>query len=132
VWVPQGRVRVLIVDDHELVREGLKALLSRDPAIDVVGEASTGLEALELVPRVLPDVALMDLRMPVMDGAEATARIRDAYPRVQVVILSGAGDSALAKAALEGGAVSYLIKDARHDALTRAIHEAASGAAGRP
>ncbi len=128
--MPQTRVRVLIVDDHELVRDGLKALLSRDPAIDVVGEASTGLEALELVPRLLPDVALMDLRMPVMDGAEATARIRDAYPRVQVVILSGAGDSALVDAALEGGAASYLIKDARPDVLTRAIHEAAAGAAG--
>ena len=130
--MPQEQVRVLIVDDHELVRDGLRTLLSRDPFIVVVGEASTGLEALELVPRLLPDVALMDLRRPVMDGAEATARIRDAYPRVQVVILSGAGDSAAAKAALEGGAVSYLIKDARHDALTRAIHEAAAGAAGRP
>jgi DNA-binding NarL/FixJ family response regulator len=126
----QERVRVLIVDDHELVRDGLKALLSRDPAIDVVGEASTGLEALELVPRLLPDVALMDLRMPVMDGAEATARIRDAYPRVQVVILSGAGDDALVRAALEGGAISSLVKDARSDAVTQAIHEAAGRGAG--
>jgi DNA-binding NarL/FixJ family response regulator len=68
--------------------------------------------------------------MPVMDGAEATARIRDAYPRVQVVILSGAGDDALVRAALEGGAISSLVKDARSDAVTQAIHEAAGRGAG--
>lgn len=121
------RVRVLIVDDHELVREGLKVLLTRDGTLEVVGEAATGLEALELVPLVQPDVVLMDLTMPVMDGAEATARIRDENPYVQVVVLSGAGDSNLVADALDAGAVSYLIKDSNHQAVVQAIHDATEG-----
>jgi len=121
------RVRVLIVDDHEMVREGLRVLLGRDPALEVVGEAATGLEALEQVPQARPDVVLMDLTMPVMDGAAATARIRAEYPLVQVVVLSGAGDRTLVEAALGAGAVSYLVKDSGHDAVKQAIHDAASG-----
>ena len=121
------RVRVLIVDDHEMVREGLKVLLSRDQKLDVVGEARTGLEALELVPEVEPDVVLMDLTMPVMNGAEATARIRDEYPKVQVVVLSGVADTTLVEIALDAGAVSYLVKDSHHEVVIEAIHDAAEG-----
>jgi DNA-binding NarL/FixJ family response regulator len=121
------RVRVLIVDDHEMVREGLKVLLTRDATLDVVGEAATGLEALEALPSTRPDVVLMDLTMPVMDGAEATARIRDEYPEVQVVVLSGAGDSVLVEDALDAGAISYLVKDSRHEVVAQAIHDATEG-----
>lgn len=121
------RVKVLIVDDHEMVREGLKVLLARDGSVDVVGEAASGLEALQLVPVAQPDVVLMDLTMPVMDGAVATAHIRDEYPQVQVVVLSGAGDSALVEDALDAGAISYLVKDSRHEVLVQAIHDAIEG-----
>jgi two-component system, NarL family, response regulator LiaR len=121
------KVRVLIVDDHEMVREGLKVLLEREGTIDVVGEAETGLRALELVPVAEPDVVLMDLTMPVMDGAEATARIRDDYPLVQVVVLSGMGDSALIEDALDAGAISYLVKDSHHEVVIQAIHDATEG-----
>ena len=121
------RVRVLIVDDHEMVREGLKVLLARDGTLDVVGEAATGLEALDLMPRARPNVVLMDLIMPVMDGAEATARIRDEYPDVQVVVLSGVGDTVLVRDALDAGAVSYLVKDSHHEVVVQAIHDATDG-----
>jgi NarL family two-component system response regulator LiaR len=120
-------VKVLIVDDHEMVREGLKVLMERDGTLDVVGEAATGLEALELIPQARPDVVLMDLTMPVMDGAEATARIRDEYPQVQVVVLSGVGDSLLVEDALDAGAVSYLVKDSHHEVIIEAIHDATEG-----
>jgi two-component system, NarL family, response regulator LiaR len=125
--MPGQQVRVLIADDHEMVREGLKVLLTRDATLHVVGEAATGLEALELVPLTRPDVVLMDLTMPVMDGAEATARIRDEYPQVQVVILSGVGDSVLVEDALDAGAISYLVKDSRHEVVAQAIHDATQG-----
>jgi DNA-binding NarL/FixJ family response regulator len=121
------RIKVLIVDDHEMVREGLKVLLRRDRALEVVGEAATGAEALRLVPLAQPDVVLMDLTMPVMDGAEATARIRDEFPQVQVVVLSGIGDSMLVEDALDAGAVSYLVKDSHHEVILQAIHDATQG-----
>jgi two-component system, NarL family, response regulator LiaR len=122
-----GRVRVLIVDDHEMVREGLKVLLTRNPVIDVVGEAATGAEALDQVGTLQPDVVLMDLTMPVMDGAVATARIRDGHPAVQVVLLSGAADNCLVHQALEAGAISFIVKDTQHDALAQTVIDAAHG-----
>jgi two-component system, NarL family, response regulator LiaR len=123
----ERKVRVLIADDHEMVREGLKVLLQREGTLEVVGEAETGLEAVELVPAVSPDVVLMDLTMPVMDGAEATARIRDEHPLVQVVVLSGVGDPQLVEDALEAGAVGYLVKDSRHEVVVQAILDATEG-----
>jgi DNA-binding NarL/FixJ family response regulator len=120
-------IRVLVVDDHEMVREGLKVLLRSDPTLEVVGEAATGAEALDLVSLVQPHVVLMDLTMPVMDGAEATARIRDEFPEVQVVVLSGAGDTVLVEDALDAGAVSYLVKDSHHEVIVQAVHDATEG-----
>ena len=121
------RTRVLIVDDHEMVREGLKFLLASALDLDVVGEAANGREALDQVSILAPDVVLMDLAMPVMDGAEATARIRDAAPHVQVVVLTGDGGSPLAERALESGAISCVLKDARAEALTQVVRDAADG-----
>jgi DNA-binding NarL/FixJ family response regulator len=121
------RTRVLIVDDHQMVREGLRYLLTGAPDLDVVGEAANGSEAVALVNTLSPDVVLMDLAMPVMNGAEATARIRDEAPCVQVVVLTGDGGSPLVEAALEEGAVACLLKDARSEALTQAVRDAVDG-----
>ena len=121
------RTRVLIVDDHQMVREGLRYLLTRAPDLDVVGEAANGREAVALANTLSPDVVLMDLSMPIMNGAEATARIRDEAPCVQVVVLTGDGGSPLVEAALEDGAIGCLLKDARPEALTQAVREAAHG-----
>jgi two-component system, NarL family, response regulator LiaR len=121
------RTRVLIVDDHQMVREGLKYLLTRAPDLDVVGEAENGSEAVALVNALSPDVVLMDLAMPVMNGAEATARIRDEAPCVQVVVLTADGGSPLVEAALEDGAIGCLLKDAEPEVLAQAVRDAADG-----
>ena len=110
-----------------MVREGLRYLLTRAPDLDVVGEAANGREAVALANTLSPDVVLMDLSMPIMNGAEATARIRDEAPCVQVVVLTGDGGSPLVEAALEDGAIGCLLKDARPEALTQAVREAAHG-----
>jgi DNA-binding NarL/FixJ family response regulator len=121
------RPRVLIVDDHQMVREGLKFLLASAIDIDVVGEAANGREALDQVAALAPDVVLMDLSMPVMDGAEATARIRDEAPCVQVVVLTGDVGNPLAEQALESGAISCVLKDAHPETLAQAVRDAAVG-----
>ena len=121
------RTRVLIVDDHLMVREGLKILLSTAHDIDVVGEAANGAEAVELVPLTEPDVVLMDLVMPVMNGADATAHIRKAFPSVQVIALTSFADGELVEQTLQAGAVSFLLKDSRSEALVQAIRDARDG-----
>ena len=121
------RIRVMIVDDHVMVREGLKVLLSTAPDLEVVGEAATGEEAVRLVSLVEPDVVLMDIVMPVMNGAEATARIKEEYPLVQVVALTSYADGQLVEQTLAAGAISYLLKDSRPDALAQAIRDARRG-----
>lgn len=121
------RTRVLIVDDHLMVREGLKSLLSTDSDLEVVGEAANGAEAVELVSLTEPDVVLMDLMMPVMDGAEATARITESFPSVRVIALTSFADGELVEETLEAGAISFLLKDSRPEALTRAIRDAQDG-----
>ena len=121
------RTRVMIVDDHDMVREGLKFLLSTAVDLDVVGEAANGQEALALVPLAKPDVVLMDIVMPVMDGAEATVRMRQAFPDVQVVALSNYAEGELVEQILDAGAISYLLKDARPEALAQAVRDARDG-----
>lgn len=121
------RTRVIIVDDHLMVREGLKSLLSTALDVDVVGEAANGAEAVKLVPLAEPDVVLMDIVMPVMNGADATARIKEAFPSVQVIALTSYADGELVEQTLNAGAISFLLKDSRPEALVRAIRDARDG-----
>ena len=119
-------IRLLVVDDHPVVRAGMVAVLGEEDDFEVVGEAANGAEALGLVPRLRPDVVLMDLRMPVMDGAEATARITRPDPP-QVLVLTTYDTDADIVRAVEAGARGYLLKDAPTDVLADAIRRAARG-----
>jgi DNA-binding NarL/FixJ family response regulator len=120
-------VRLLIVDDQALFREGLRTLLSTRSDIDIVGEAATGADAIDLVERLQPAVVLMDLRMPQMDGIEATARIRDRWPSIPVLVLTTFDDDDNVFGALRAGAAGYLLKDVSSETLVTAIHAAARG-----
>ena len=119
-------IRVLLVDDHELVRAGLRALL-QSAEFEVVGAAADGPEALRCVEELLPDVVLMDLSMPGMDGAEATRQIRTAFPAVQVAVLTSSGDGQRVWEALDAGAVGYLLKDTEPDQLREALRAVSRG-----
>jgi DNA-binding NarL/FixJ family response regulator len=120
-------VRVLIVDDQTVVREGLAAILSTDEEIKVVGLAADGREALDLVPEAQPDVVLMDLKMPVLNGVQATQRLRQAYPQVRVLVLTTYVADEWVFDAIRAGAVGYLMKDTRRDDLIAAVKGTAEG-----
>lgn len=120
-------VRVLIADDHPVVRSGIKGILAADPGFEVVGEASDGAEAVTLTQRHRPDVVLMDLRMPALDGAAATARIKASAPRTQVLVLTTYDTDSDIVRALDAGAIGYLLKDLPHEEITRAVRAAARG-----
>ena len=120
-------IRLLVVDDHPVVRAGMVAVLGEEGDFEVVGEAAHGAEAVALVPRVAPDVVLMDLRMPVMDGAEATARIVARPGAPQVLVLTTYDTDADIVRAVEAGARGYLLKDAPTAVLADAIRRAARG-----
>jgi DNA-binding NarL/FixJ family response regulator len=120
-------IRLLVVDDHPVVRAGMVAVLGEEGDFLVVGEAADGAEALALVPRVSPDVVLMDLRMPGMDGAEATARIAGLPEPPQVLVLTTYDTDADIVRAVEAGARGYLLKDAPTGVLADAIRRAARG-----
>jgi two-component system, NarL family, response regulator LiaR len=120
-------ISVLITDDHAVVRQGLHMFLSRDPDLLVVGEASNGQEALQLARELKPDVVLMDLLMPVMDGIEATGAIRDELPEVEVIALTSVLEDASVTGAVRAGAIGYLLKDTDAEELRRAIKAAARG-----
>ena len=122
-------IGVLIVDDHIMVRYGLKALLALSPDIAVIGEAADGEEAWIRCTEQHPDVILMDIVMPVMDGPTATARIRAAFPQTQVIALTSFADETLVPRALQAGAIGYLLKDVHADQLAIAIRAAADGRA---
>jgi DNA-binding NarL/FixJ family response regulator len=120
-------VRVLIADDHPVVRSGVKGILESHPGFDVVGEAASGTEAVALALREHPDVVLMDLQMPDLDGASATAQIKAGRPQTQVLVLTTYGTDADIVAAINAGAVGYLLKDAPHEEIARAVRAAARG-----
>jgi DNA-binding NarL/FixJ family response regulator len=121
-------IRVLLVDDQDLYREGLHTLLSVQPDVDVIGEASNGEEALRLAAMLRPDVVLMDLRMPVMDGVTATRCLHRDQPACRVIMLSTFDDEESRARGLEAGAVAYLLKDIPLDDLVKAICRAAAPA----
>lgn len=120
-------VRVLIADDHELVRRGLRLVLEAEEDIEVVGEAQDGEAAVKAAASLRPDILLMDLRMPRMDGVEACARVRECAPETAVVILTSFDDEADVVAALRAGASSYLLKDTSPASLVQSVRGAASG-----
>jgi two-component system, NarL family, response regulator LiaR len=119
--------RVLITDDHGVVRQGLRMFLSLDPDFEVVGEASNGEEALAMARELGPDVVLMDLLMPVMDGISATEKIRAELPDVEVIALTSVLEDASVTGAVRAGAIGYLLKDTDSEELSRAIKAAAAG-----
>ena len=125
----EPRIRVLAVDDQRVVREGLAMLLGLLPDVEVVGTAADGEEALTLAGELRPDVILMDLRMPRVDGVEATRRLRASHPEIKVVVLTTYADDRSVIDALRAGALGYLTKDAGADEIRQALQRVASGQA---
>ena len=122
-------IRVMLVDDHTMVRRGLAAFLKVFDDLELAGEAESGRAAIQLCADILPDVILMDMVMPDMDGAAATRAIRQQFPHVQVIALTSFKEGDLVKNALEAGAIGYLLKDISADELVRAIRAAHAGRA---
>ncbi len=120
-------IRIVIADDHSVVRRGLQMFLELDPELVVVGEAADGAEAVHLARLLLPDIVLMDLLMPVMDGITATAMIRRELPDTEVLALTSVLEDASVVGAVRAGAIGYLLKDTQADALCQAIKAAAAG-----
>jgi DNA-binding NarL/FixJ family response regulator len=121
------KIKILLVDDHAVVLRGLSFFLSTQPDFELVGEAHNGEDALEKVAILEPDMVLMDLVMPVMDGVEATAQIKKNYPHIKVLVLTSFSDQDHVLPALRAGAVGYLLKDTKPDQLVEAIRGAISG-----
>ncbi|KUJ67776.1 LuxR family transcriptional regulator [Streptomyces albus subsp. albus] len=122
-----GKLRVVVVDDHAVMRAGVIALLASEPSIEIIGEAADGRQALELVDRYEPDVALIDLRMPVLDGVATTTEIVARHPKTRVLILTTYDTDAEIERGVEAGAIGYLLKDTTRDQLVDAIHSASRG-----
>jgi len=125
----EKKIRVILADDHALVRQGFRRILEDDPRIEVVGEASTGLNALKLAKETRPDVAVMDLSMPELGGLEASAEILKELPDTKILVLSMHSDPAYVRKAFEIGAKGYLLKNAIEVDLTRAVLALAEGGA---
>jgi len=122
-------IRVVLVDDQELIREGLAIILGAQPDIDIVGQAADGREAIEVANRLLPDVILMDIRMPRLDGIKATRHIKNAHQEVQILILTTYSDDELVFEGIRAGASGYLLKDITRGELAEAVRGAARGEA---
>jgi NarL family two-component system response regulator LiaR len=126
---PSQPIRVMLVDDHTMVRRGLATFLKAFDDLELAGEAENGRTAIQLCAKQQPDVILMDMVMPDMDGATATRSIRQQFPRVQVIALTSFKEVELVKSALEAGAIGYLLKDISADELVKAIRAAHAGRA---
>ncbi|HEU4742145.1 MAG TPA: response regulator transcription factor [Meiothermus sp.] len=122
-----SKVRVLLVDDHGVVRQGMKLYLAADSSIEVVGEAKNGQEALSQVEKLEPDVVIMDLLMPVMDGISAIREIKKRFPDVEIVAVTSVLEDKKVVDAVQAGAMGYLLKDTDAAALSEAIHAASRG-----
>jgi DNA-binding NarL/FixJ family response regulator len=122
-----NEITCLIVDDHEVVREGLRLSLSRAPHIRVVGEAADGRAAIELAERRKPNVVIMDVRMPGLDGLDATKELMEKEPNTAVLIFTAYSERSLLARGLESGAKGYILKEAPHETLVRAIEKVAAG-----
>lgn len=122
-------ISVLLVDDHAMVRQGVKAFLVTQPDLSVVGEAGSGAEAVKLAAQFIPDVVLMDLIMPDMDGVEATRKVKQVSPRSQIVVLTSYHEDEHIFPALKAGALSYILKDVSAEELASAVRKAATGEA---
>lgn len=122
-----GPVRIIIADDHPVVRAGLEGMLSAQPEFEVVGQAADGAEAVKSTSRLQPDVVLMDLRMPEVDGVAAIKEIREGHPGVHVLVLTTYDSDADILRAVEAGATGYMLKDAPREELFRAVKAAAKG-----
>lgn len=120
-------IKILLVDDHGIVRQGLRMYLQMDPDLQVVGEASNGEEAVDQARKLKPDIVLMDILMPGMDGLEATAVIRRELPDTEVIALTSVLDDAVIHQTIRAGAIGYLLKDTGSDELCRAIRTAYGG-----
>src|SRR6185503_7029281 len=121
---PSKPIRVMLVDDHTMVRRGLATFLKAFDDLELAGEAESGEAAIRLCAEVLPDVILMDMVMPDMDGAAATRAIRQQFPQVRVIVLTSFKEGDLVKNALQAGAIGYLLKDLSADDLAQAIRAA--------
>ena len=122
-------IRVMVVDEHGMVRKGIVMFLKNNPDMEIVGEAQNGREAVELCEKLSPDVILMDLQMPEMDGITATRMIHKQYPRIQIIVLTSFPDRDKVQDALSAGAISYLLKNVSGEDLAEAIRDAFAGRA---
>ena len=120
-------IRVLLADDHSVVRQGLRMFLSLDADLEIVGEAANGAEAVEMAHALQPEVVLMDLLMPVMDGITAIGRLRKELPDIEIVALTSVLEDTAVMGAIRAGAIGYLLKDTEADELRKAIKAAAAG-----
>jgi two-component system response regulator NreC len=119
------KAKVLIVDDHPAIRDGLKAVINRETDMEVVGEAEDGLKAVALTRELLPDVVLMDVKMPIMDGAEATRRILAEMPGMKILALSIYADEDFREGMMRAGSLGYILKGCASEELLRAIRRTA-------
>ncbi|MUT67612.1 response regulator transcription factor [Paenibacillus sp. NEAU-GSW1] len=121
------KIKILLVDDHQIVLKGISFFLNMQPDFELVGEASNGLEAVEKAGELQPDIVLMDLNMPVMDGIEASAKIAERHPNIKVLVLTSFSDRGHILPALQTGAIGYMLKDVEPDQLAEAIRSAFKG-----